>query len=69
MLTKWKYPKILKTNHTDFEKAFIKAKIATYDDFVEHSGWQGVKEAGKTRMEGKDYLMQEGDVVEFMVNT
>jgi len=53
--------------HTDFTKNFIKARVASYDDFVKHSGWKGVKEAGKMRLEGRDYLMQEGDVVEFMV--
>lgn len=53
--------------HTDFEKNFIKAKVADYEDFVELGGWKGVRESGKLRLEGKDYLMQEGDVVEFMV--
>lgn len=53
--------------HTDFKKKFIKAKIASYDDFVANNGWKGVKETGKLRLEGKDYVMQEGDVVEFMI--
>ncbi len=53
--------------HTDFTKNFIKARVASYDDFVKYSGWKGVKEAGKMRLEGRDYLMQEGDVVDFMV--
>lgn len=53
--------------HTDFEKKFIKANIAAYADFVALQGWKGVKEAGKLRIEGKDYVMQEGDVVEFMI--
>ncbi len=53
--------------HTDFEKKFIKAKVASYDDFVALGGWKGVREAGKQRLEGKDYTMQEGDVVEFMI--
>lgn len=55
--------------HTDFAKKFIKAKVASYADFVKYRGWAGVKEAGKLRLEGKDYVMQEGDVVEFMVGT
>jgi len=55
--------------HTDFEKKFIKAKIASYDDFVAFAGWKGVKEAGKMRLEGKDYVTQEGDVVEFMIGS
>jgi ribosome-binding ATPase len=53
--------------HTDFEKNFIKARVVDYDEFVKYSGWKGVKEIGKMRLEGRDYLMQEGDVVEFMV--
>lgn len=55
--------------HTDFEKNFVKAKIVLYDDFLTTKGWAGAKELGKVRLEGKDYLMQEGDVVEFMVNS
>lgn len=53
--------------HTDFEKNFIKAKVASYADFVAEKGWNGVREAGKLRLEGKDYVMHEGDVVEFMI--
>jgi len=53
--------------HTDFEKNFIMAKVASYADFVKYQGWPGLKEAGKIRQEGRDYVMQEGDVVEFAV--
>lgn len=53
--------------HTDFEKNFIKAKVASYADFVAERGWNGVREKGKLRLEGKDYVMQEGDIVEFMI--
>lgn len=53
--------------HTDFEKNFIKAKVVNYDDFVVYKGWTMAKEKGKVRLEGKDYVMQEGDVVEFMI--
>lgn len=53
--------------HTDFTKHFIKANIASYEDFVAAQGWKGVKEQGKLRMEGRDYIMQEGDIVEFMI--
>ncbi|MFH1959435.1 MAG: redox-regulated ATPase YchF, partial [Patescibacteria group bacterium] len=53
--------------HTDFEKNFIKARVVDYADFVKYSGWKGVKEAGRMRLEGRDYQMREGDVVEFMV--
>jgi len=55
--------------HTDFEKKFIKAKVVSYQDFIEFDGWKGTKEKGKQRMEGKDYEMREGDVVEFMIGT
>lgn len=54
--------------HTDFEKGFIKAEITTYEDFVELGGWAGAREAGKVRLEGRDYVMQDGDVVLFKFN-
>lgn len=53
--------------HTDFEKKFIKAKVCDYDLFVEFGGWKQASEAGKVRMEGREYEMKDGDVVEFMV--
>jgi GTP-binding protein YchF len=53
--------------HTDFEKKFIKANVTSYQDFIELGGWKGVKEKGKLRLEGRDYIMQDGDVVEFMI--
>jgi ribosome-binding ATPase len=53
--------------HTDFEKNFIKAKVTSYDNFVELGGWKRVSDAGKLRIEGRDYVMAEGDVVEFMI--
>ncbi|HSW90160.1 MAG TPA: redox-regulated ATPase YchF [Patescibacteria group bacterium] len=53
--------------HTDFMKKFIKANVASYDDFIALGGWKGVREAGKMRIEGRDYLMRDGDVVEFMI--
>ncbi len=62
-----KAPQAAAVIHTDFEKHFIKANVASYDDFVELNGWKGVRDAGKMRMEGKEYVMQEGDVVEFMI--
>jgi GTP-binding protein YchF len=55
--------------HTDFMKKFIRANIASYEDFIQFKGWKGVKEAGKMRIEGRDYIMQEGDVVEFMIGS
>ncbi|MCK5361861.1 MAG: redox-regulated ATPase YchF, partial [Gammaproteobacteria bacterium] len=54
--------------HTDFQKGFIRAEIVGYDDFVGLNGEQGAKEAGKWRLEGKDYIIQEGDVVHFRFN-
>jgi ribosome-binding ATPase len=55
--------------HTDFMKKFIRANIARYDDFIALNGWKGAKEAGKMRTEGRDYIMQDGDVVEFMIGS
>ncbi|MFO3701713.1 redox-regulated ATPase YchF [Staphylococcus felis] len=54
--------------HTDFERGFIRAEVTSYDDFVENGGEQGAKEVGKMRLEGKDYIMQDGDVVHFRFN-
>lgn len=54
--------------HTDFEKGFIRAQTIAYDDFVAHKGEQGAKEAGKMRAEGKEYIVQDGDVMNFLFN-
>ena len=54
--------------HTDFERGFIRAEVASYDDFVAHGGEHGAKEAGKLRLEGKDYVVRDGDVVHFRFN-
>ncbi|ANH38508.1 Ribosome-binding ATPase YchF [Nocardioides dokdonensis FR1436] len=54
--------------HTDFQKGFIKAEIVSFDDLMEHGSMQKAKEAGKVRMEGKEYVMADGDVVEFRFN-
>lgn len=54
--------------HTDFEKGFIRAEVIAYDDYVQYNGEQGAKEAGKWRLEGKDYVVQEGDVMLFRFN-
>ncbi len=53
--------------HTDFMQKFIKAEVVSYNQFVELGGWKQAKEVGKARMEGRDYIMQDGDVVEFMI--
>lgn len=54
--------------HTDFERGFIRAETTAYDDYVKHRGEQGAKEAGKFRLEGKDYIVQDGDVMHFRFN-
>ncbi len=54
--------------HTDFERGFIRAEVISYDHFVEFNGEQGAKDAGKWRLEGKDYITQEGDVIHFRFN-
>lgn len=54
--------------HTDFEKGFIRAEVIGYDDFIACNGEQGAKEAGKWRLEGKDYIVQDGDVMHFRFN-
>jgi GTP-binding protein YchF len=54
--------------HTDFEKGFIRAETIAYEDFVKYNGEQGAKEAGKMRLEGKDYVVKEGDVMHFRFN-
>jgi GTP-binding protein YchF len=54
--------------HTDFEKGFIRAEVIAYDDFIAGNGEPGAKEAGRLRLEGKEYLVQEGDVMHFRFN-
>ena len=54
--------------HTDFERGFIRAEVTSYEDYVQHGGENGSKEAGRQRLEGKDYIMQDGDIVHFRFN-
>jgi len=54
--------------HTDFERGFIKAEVIGYTDYIEHEGEHGAKEAGKWRQEGKEYIVQDGDVIHFRFN-
>ncbi|MGX0911645.1 redox-regulated ATPase YchF [Staphylococcus caprae] len=54
--------------HTDFERGFIRAEVTSYDDYVKYGGENGAKEAGKQRLEGKDYIMKDGDIVHFRFN-
>lgn len=61
-------PKAAGVIHTDFEKGFIRAEVIGYEDFIAHNGEQGAKDAGKWRLEGKDYVVKDGDVVHFRFN-
>ncbi|KAF0805114.1 GTP-binding protein YchF [Alcanivorax sp. S71-1-4] len=61
-------PKSAGVIHTDFEKGFIRAEVIGYDDYIQHNGEQGAKDAGKWRLEGKDYVVKDGDVVHFRFN-
>ena len=54
--------------HTDFQKGFIRAEVIAYDDFIKYKGEQGAKEAGKLRLEGKEYIVKDGDVMHFRFN-
>jgi len=62
-------PQAAGTIHTDFEKKFIKADIATYEDFISCNGWTGAREKGKVQICGKDHEMKDGDVVEFKIGS
>ena len=54
--------------HTDFQKGFIRAEVVSYDDYVSHGGEQGAKDAGRWRLEGKEYVVNDGDVIHFRFN-
>jgi ribosome-binding ATPase len=62
-------PKAASEIHTDFEKGFIRAETISYDDFVANDGWVSSKTNGKMRLEGKDYIVKDGDVLNFRFNT
>ncbi|MBX1176419.1 redox-regulated ATPase YchF [Campylobacter lari] len=64
----WKAPKASSVIHNDFEKGFIKAEVISYEDYITCKGENGAKEAGKLRLEGKDYIVQDGDVMHFRFN-
>ena len=64
----WKAPKSASVIHNDFEKGFIRAEVIGYEDFIACGGEQGAKEAGKMRLEGKEYVVQDGDVMHFRFN-
>ena len=62
-------PKAAGTIHTDFEKGFIRSETVSYNDFIENNGWVNSKTNGKMRLEGKDYIVKDGDVLNFRFNT
>ena len=62
-------PKAAGEIHTDFEKGFIRAETVSYDDFISNEGWVNSKTNGKMRLEGKDYIIKDGDVLNFRFNT
>ena len=64
----WKAPQCAGVIHGDFERGFIKAEVIHWDELLELGSWSKAREAGKLRIEGKDYVMQDGDVVEFRFN-
>ena len=55
--------------HTDFEKGFIRAETVSYEDFINNEGWTKCKANGKVRLEGKEYVVKDGDVLNFRFNT
>ena len=61
-------PRAAAAIHTDFERGFIRAEVISFEDFIAHGGEVGAREAGKRRLEGKDYVVQDGDVVHFRFN-
>ena len=62
-------PKAAGEIHTDFEKGFIRAETVSYNDFIANEGWVGSKTNGKMRLEGKDYIVKDGDILNFRFNT
>jgi len=64
----WTAPRCAGVIHGDFEKGFIRAETTAYQDYVDNNGEQGAKEAGKTRQEGKDYIVKDGDIMLFKFN-
>jgi ribosome-binding ATPase YchF (GTP1/OBG family) len=65
----WKGPQAASVIHTDFEKGYIRAEVINYDDVIACGGRAGAREAGKMRTEGKDYIVKDGDVINFLVKT
>ena len=64
----WKAPKAASVIHNDFERGFIRAEVISYEDYIAYGGETAAKEAGKMRLEGKDYIVADGDVMHFRFN-
>ena len=64
----WKAPQCAGVIHTDFEKGFIRAEVIKYDDYIKYGSEAAVREAGKMGVEGKDYVVQDGDIMHFRFN-
>ena len=64
----WKAPQCAGVIHTDFEKGFIRAEVIKYDDYIHYGSETAVKEAGKMSVEGKEYVVQDGDIMHFRFN-
>ena len=64
----WKAPHCAGVIHTDFEKGFIRAEVIKYEDYIAYGSENAVKEAGKMSVEGKEYVVQDGDIMHFRFN-
>ena len=64
----WKAPQCAGVIHTDFEKGFIRAEVIKYADYLQYGSEAAVREAGKLRVEGKDYVVEDGDIMHFRFN-
>ena len=62
-------PEAAGTIHTDFQKGFIRAETVSYEDFIDNKGWADSKTNGKMRLEGKEYIVKDGDILNFRFNT
>jgi ribosome-binding ATPase YchF (GTP1/OBG family) len=64
----WKAPQAASVIHTDFEKGFIKAEVISYDDFIQYGSEAAARDNGRLRIEGKEYVVKDGDVMHFRFN-
>ncbi len=64
----WKAPQAASVIHTDFEKGFIKAEVIAYDDYVKYGSESGARDNGRLRIEGKEYIVADGDIMHFRFN-